>query len=124
MSEGKRGEALEWFNDARVSIAGKVAAIRQFHSEVSDSVFDVLDQLDRWWNRWEGSVIREHLCDHRGEDLSADYGSIVIDANDDPPRKPPPIVAVTRVHGDPAGRFRLPAVLAVYLELKAQETAK
>jgi len=57
MSEGKRGEALEWFNDARVSIAGKVAAIRQFHSEVSDSVFDVLDQLDRWWNRWEGSVI-------------------------------------------------------------------
>jgi hypothetical protein len=38
---------------------------------------------------------------------------------EDDPRKPPPIVAI--VTDQTTGRFRLPPILAVYLELKARE---
>jgi hypothetical protein len=45
-----------------------------------------------------------------------DDHKMVMDANDSP--RAPPIVAIAADHR--AGRFRLPVVLTVYVELKAQ----
>jgi hypothetical protein len=116
-------KALAWFNDASRSSAQKATALR--NRDVPASVIDVLGQLDRWWKRWEGKTFRDDktfrdaLIEQRAEELGAEYEQIVLDANEDDPRKPPPIVAI--VTDQTTGRFRLPPILAVYLELKARE---
>jgi hypothetical protein len=113
MADDRTG-ALAWFNDASVSIAQKVAALSGSSPDLPASVADVLDQLDRWWKRWEGNAKRDALMEHRGEELASEYRPIVMDANEDSDRPPIVVAAVDR-----EGRFRLPAVVAVYLELKS-----
>jgi hypothetical protein len=110
-----RDEALAWFNDATVSIADKVAVLHGPRADLPNGVTDVLDQLDRWWGRRSRQEREELMIRRRGDELDAEYQQMVTDANEGSPA----IVAIVADH--PGGRFRLPTMLAVYLELKDQE---
>jgi hypothetical protein len=76
---------------------------------------EVRAQLDRWWQRRspeEPAV----LIEHRREEFGREFWEMVMDAEPLEPNQPP-IVAV--VSDNRTGRFRLPSILAEYVELKA-----
>lgn len=75
-------------------------------------------QLDRWWQRLKADE-RAELIEHRHDELSANLWQTVMNAEPLEPDRPPMIAVVSDTR---TGRFRLPPVLAEYVELKAIST--
>src|SRR5262249_7118905 len=82
------------------------------------ALHDIRRQFDQWWERRTEDE-RATLIENRNGELSADYREIVRAANDDPlEHDKPPVFAI--VADNRTGRFRMPSILATYLELKAR----
>ena len=106
----------------RVSVVGTTWLSQQSQTRwmIQPSLADELDdrrlQLDQWWQR-RSPEERAALIQHRAEEFGDDYRQLIMDANPDP--REPAIVAI--VADNRTGRFRLPPLLTVFLELKARE---
>jgi hypothetical protein len=70
--------------------------------------------LDEWWTGLDPED-QDHLIEHRAEQLAAEYAPVVLAAGDGKPEGL--IVAVVR--DNKTGRFRLPPMIRVYVELQA-----
>jgi hypothetical protein len=88
---------------------------------VTHPLADTLDakhkQLDKWWRRWQRHAPERcaSLIQRRGDELGEDdYQHMIMDVG-------PPIGVITGDHLDQTGRFWLPPLLAVFLELKARQ---
>lgn len=88
---------------------------------LTPSLAEKLDQIDgaleEWWADLEPED-RDHLIEHRAADLDADYAQLVLAAGDGQPGG-----LVVEIARDSAGRFRLPAMVDVFVEAKAGESA-
>lgn len=84
---------------------------------LSASLAERLDHIDshleEWWTNLDPED-QDHLIEHRVEELDAEYAELVLAAGDGKPEGL--IVAIVR---DSAGRFRLPGMVAVFVEMKA-----
>ena len=70
-------DALAWFNDASKSIAQKVAALTNADPDVPAPVFDVLNQLDQWWEDNGDDPKRDALLERRREELGPDDRQLI-----------------------------------------------
>ncbi|GAY14187.1 hypothetical protein [Mycobacterium sp. shizuoka-1] len=87
------------------------------HGELPDRLEVIRALLDHWWSTLDAEV-RDHLVENRNGELDGQYKDAVMCVGDGKPGGL--IVAV--VQDNKTGRFRLPAIVDVYAEMKARET--
>lgn len=75
-----------------------------------------ISQLDRWWQRLKADE-RAELIEHRHDELSADLWQTVMNAEPLETGQPPMIAVVSDTR---TGRFRLPLILAEFVELRTK----
>lgn len=72
------------------------------------------EQLERWWDHLSGDD-RSYLIEHRADELPAEYAALVRQAHLEP------VLIVAIVSDNRTGRFRLPPMIDVFVELQARE---
>jgi hypothetical protein len=76
-------------------------------------------QLQDWWQRLTDEQ-RQHITDHRGGELDAEYAAIVQDASNNPITDPDSLVVVVVRDVNNGHRFRLPAIVHAFVEMMAR----
>jgi len=81
-------------------------------------LYTVRLQLDQWWSALtEGE--RSYIVENRAGELAREYGDLVQRANRDPVADGPDAYLVVLLSDNKTGRFRLPTMIRVYVEMKA-----
>jgi hypothetical protein len=75
------------------------------------------DQLDWWWSRVEPAD-QAYLVAHRAEELSGEYADLVMNASSTAEHA---ALVVVMVRDNRTGRFRLPHMMDVFVELQARD---
>lgn len=86
------------------------------HGELPDRREVIRELLDHWWSTLD-SEVKDHLVGNRNGEVDGHYKGAVMCAGDGRPDGL--IVAV--VQDDKTGRFRLPALVDVYVEMRARK---
>jgi len=85
---------------------------------------DILDhhrrQLDRWWQDLTPEK-HAYLIKYRDGELDKDYADTVQAASTNPLNDPNALVVIVARDLKNNGRFRLPPMVDVYVEMKARE---
>jgi hypothetical protein len=72
-------------------------------------------QLEWWWDRLDDDA-QAHLIAHRRDEIDGRYASLVSDASG---TAPDPALVVVMVSDNRTGRFRLPQMVDVFVEMQA-----
>ena len=87
------------------------------HGELPDKLDSIRAHLDQWWSNLDPEV-QDYLIKNRDCELDGHYKGAIMCAGDGRPDGL--IVAV--VQDNKTGRFRLPPIVDVYVEMKGPET--
>lgn len=79
-------------------------------------------QLHQWWSTLTAEQ-QAYIIEHRGGELEKSYGDVVRQASRDPVSDGTHSYLVVLVSDDKTGRFRLPEMIRIYVEMKAVEDA-
>lgn len=96
-------DGLEW--KLSPEFASKLSAIRL--------------QLDHWWQSIETDQ-QAYIVENRSDELAGEYHDVVQAASLDPITHAPHGHLVVLVSDNKTGRFRLPAMIRTYVDLKAE----
>ncbi|ORV90672.1 hypothetical protein AWC11_12070 [Mycobacterium interjectum] len=80
-------------------------------------IADQRDQLEWWWSHIDDAD-QAYLVEHRSEELPKEYASVVTSAGSTGSN---PALVVVMVADNRTGRFRLPLMVDVFVELKARD---
>lgn len=86
------------------------------HGELPDRLERIREHLDQWWSNLDTEV-QGYLIENRKGELDGHYKGAVMCAGDGRPDG----LIVLVVQDENTGRFRLPPIIDVYVELKARQ---
>lgn len=89
-------------------------------SEAAQQLTSIRQQLDEWWQLLTVEQ-RDYIAAHRDGELDKQYGDVVRGASRDPEADGPYAHLVVMVSDNKTGRFRLPQIIRLYVEMKAAE---
>jgi len=89
--------------------------------QASNKLDDYRAQLDYWWSCLSDAD-KQYFIAHRDDELPGEYAQTVMGAGG-AHHTGAPVLAIAIVQDTGTGGFRLPAMVRVYVELKAREVA-